>query len=397
MLKRLIRGQTISWVPAFAVLAITMTVIFLITMVTNQITVYCEIYRAAFFYVPPISSGLLGIAFPVMAACYAMPPLVYSYRTTRQGSDAYQQSAHGPHTVQRVRLLVGLGMLVAAFSVAYVIGVLVFTVRYAVTPAQLEQVFDNEIVGIYFRKTADLSYYCPTYFYLVGAILAQYGVNCLACSFGNSKATQLILMAGVGAITSFFLVAPATFVSQAVKDHFTYWAEAEGALQTVTLCDKIAYYGLGPYAPVQMASTVFDGLVGATYGPGNPEPDYWGHVIAAASFHLGIGLPCLALAFFRKEPSGELAGVDGTSNAALSMVPHIAVLLAGIMLTTVAYSRGTRILYTGILLAGYYAVLAVFRHSFRLRKIDWYALATISIVLLSISIGYNPKHSRLGW
>ncbi|MBQ9457534.1 MAG: hypothetical protein IJU64_03385 [Bacilli bacterium] len=403
MLKRLIRGQILSWIPVFAASAVSMTVIFLIVMVSNQITVYCEIYRSAFFIVPPVSSGLLGIVLPAMGVCFVIPPIVYSYRTTRQGSDAYQQSAYGPHTIQRVRALVGLVMLLAAFSVAYLVGVVVFAARYGATPEADPVILTDirtgveELYGYYYRKVAELIYYLPVYFYLLLALIAQYGINCLACSFGNSKATQFILMAGFAAVGSLFLSAPATFISQAIKDHFSYWGDVPWALDIVTACDYISYYAIGPFAPVRLCEGVFDGLIGTYIGPEHPLPEAGGHAIAAASFHVGVGLPCFVYALFRKEPSGELAGVDGTSNAFLSLIPHFAILFAGILLTTVAYSRGTRILYTGILLAGYYALLAVFRHDFRLRKIDWVALALIATTLLAISLGYNPKHSRTGW
>lgn len=372
MLKRYAKWQLGKWWPLILVLFLFYSLPFVTILQGASLTV-APPYRSYSFTIEVAYSLLL---ITCLVSTFVLPPFIFAYRDSINGADSLYQAGFSRKTLRRTRVLLGLAILAMAFTAAYFFGVFVLGIRYLAIP-------ETRVVGeaTYTRITIYFGYIFVAYFGILAIIVAQYFINCFFASLGNSTLVQLMLMACGAAILSLALSAPIAYISQ--------MARFAGNQDASTANARLFIYG-----PIGSGLAAYEFLVEPIRaGVYTWDPSTAGRL---SEFIIGLALGCGAFVamWFMKEPSGEFAGKWRPRHWVITMIPHLAALLIGIILCTFAGGNiGATIIggYTMMVFfdGTYFCLLALMRRSFRMKRIDLIAFLVVAILMIFLCTGMS--------
>lgn len=373
MLKHYIKYRIRHWWPLLLIFGLTLTLIYAFTGLNVSLT-----YR---FVHTPYGSHRSGdhffsgnIIFFVCALIVAMvmPLFVYRYRTSKQSADVFYQAAYSPTTVKRVHFLIGLGIVLASVTAAFLLGYLIVVIRYSSTEEARYLSSGTEII----RFDLNLSYYLLFFLVCIVSVAATYSISSFIVSLGNYVFDQIMLLIFGNIFLALCFFTPLNYILMFHNE-------------VSTLAFSFSLWGFGPIGP-GVLSTYIDEMIAKRTVTEN-------QTILAANSILAMGLQVLlasACAVFNlklPDPSGEHADVSGARNKAVALIPHGAAFVLGIGLAISC--RGFINAQFSILpfflfaLFGvvYYALLALWRHSFKINKFDLiFYLSVLGTVLIAV-------------
>ncbi len=388
MLKRYCLYQFKRWWPLLVIFSVVMSLVFCFALANWPLTYAVHHGTGGASYrtgSDTAYSGALFISCTGLLAAFVMPMFVFSYRTSKQGVDSYYQAAYGPLTIKRARMLLGLGIVLASFTAAYLLGVFIYGMRYLAMPEHVVNGSGTYATDVY-RCQLHFIYYIPLYFVLTIIIAAQYFVNCFLVSLGNYTFDQICLLVFGNALLSLFFLSPCVYLMRI----------GHNGQQFVTILTYMCNYGLGVYPPQAMMTVLFEPLFGhGRYG-------IWQHsdinmVIAGALSLLASG-GIAVVTFFMRDPSGEYADKSGQTKTVVALIPHGVAICGAFLCAAGSGLMGTYNSFLGassavfiylLYCAVYYILLSLWRHSFKPSWLDltFYFCVIGTAMLLFLTAG----------
>ena len=381
MLKHYCIWQFKKWWPMLLIFSIVLTVIFsyaiLSIPLTQRVSQDGPDYSITNLFSQMASYIHAFHYFPALAMTFVMPLFIFHYRTKRQSVDTYYQAAYAPTTIKRARLLIGLGIVVAAFIASALLGTTLFLLRYFGTPAV--QVADRYTL---YRVAVNWGYYVLAFLIGLLTVVAQYLINCFLVSLGDYVLDQIFLLIFGNAFLFLFITAPMVYLSVLARSNDLFF----------NIVNNILYYSLGPIAPSALLVSTIPSLA-----MGNAlEGTYWVNQIISTLLYFGFAAACCVFNLLMPDPSGEHADKAGARNKAIALIPHGAGAVIGFLVACLGglYGVSSALFIIGFLpiflfiMYGvvYYAILALWRHGFKIGKQDLVCyLSVIGSVLLFIS------------
>ena len=227
------------------------------------------------------------------------------------------------------------------------------------------------------RYQINFGYLLLVYVFFLIALSAQYFINCFLVSLGDSIIVQLMLMVLGNIILSLFIIAPSAYLLA--------WTQS---LSTSSL-----YLGIGPVATISSIYEFSNLVIGEALIYKDSSPYLIGSVMVNLLFAGGLA----AFLFLRGDPSGERAGNWKPANKAIAIIPHVAALTLGLLISSLSLISTTAlgvwsfsVYFT--FFVGYYAFLSLLRKSFKPTKFDLitYICVVVAIITLSIIRSTTP-------
>ncbi len=388
MIKKYWKWQFSRWWPLLLIFGVVITATFFFTCTLESIT-NSQGYNGRIGYPREFSAAgveLFVFLAAMMVPVFVMPLMVFSYRTKKQSADIFYQAAYKPGTIKRIRLLLGLIIIVGVFTFAYILGIAILGIRFAATPEFAETVYGETTITTT-RGVINFPVYILAYFLLLTIIIGQYFVNCFLVGLGDYVLDQIFLLICGNVILCLGFYAP-----------YLYIAHGTGLIMNNP--------GIRPYESL----FAMPSFVSSWAFIANPMINWirgvdsdWRLVLANSIGHsvfvlFSTGL-CVANMLGR-DPSGEYANLRGARNPAISLIPHGMAFCLGILFD-ILLANGVRAvqlnaqiampIFTVVLFAsGYYAILSLWRHSFRPSKVDLISFisvnATIDVLLILLIV-----------
>ena len=386
MIRRYAKYQWKQWLPLFAVFSVFMGLIFCLSAaVAGTSTV---VYSSSVTPTPAHGSSLLSfIIVPAFLCTAAMAMFVFSYRTSKRAADTFYQVPEDKKAIKRTRILLGLIILLSSFTIAFLLGVLIYFVRYITTPEAFEVTTYGETTYTGLRNIVNFQWYPLAYLVIAIFITGEYFLNLFLVSHGDYIFDQICLLFFGNLILGLIVIAPFFYVEAAIQvfSHGRYPYGIEAFL-----------YGLSGATPIMFLENAGQYLIG---GAAN-------QTIFTTLMHTGISSVLYLLAaggagtycLLSSDPSGEYAGLHGARNKWVALIPHAAALLIGVVYAAVNflsyYGSSLGIMYLLIigtvfayLMIGtvYYIALSLWRLNFCLTKWDLkWLLIVMGIILVLV-------------
>ena len=363
------------------IFAIISTLTILFAVLGNQMAV-TETYS----YAMPRTVALLNMLIPSMCATFVMPLFVFSYRTKRQSVDTYYQAAYAPKTIKRVRMLLGLAIVLAAFTIAYIHGVAIYALRYAATPeTQIIELSNGTATRV--RIYVNFLVYIPYFFVGIVLLSAQYFINCFLVNLGDYTLDQIFLLLFGTLFLALIVLAPTTYIAAQLYE----FGDAYGAL---------AHYGLSVVQPSVLTAQVFQRLLSGM----EINVSDLANSIVACVIYVAFGAALAVIGMQMGDPSGEKADVRGARNNVIALIPHGAALTIGFFvgisgLITNGGSIANWFLTLPFFIYSmfgviYYVLLALWRHNFKISKFDLILfLSVLGFTMLLLFVCISIPHS----
>ena len=333
---------------------------------------------ATVFYTLGIVSVVIGLP-----ATVALPIFVHSYRTRRRSVDTYYQSSIDSRKIRKAHMLIALAFLAIGFTAGFLMGFLVYSLRYLGTPL-------TEMVGRYNRTYQSERYnlnfigFLLIYLIILIVLVGQFFLNCFLASLGNYVLDQIFLMIFGNAFLYLCIMAPYLYFLSIT--HFS--------VNTNTMYGLL--YGLGSTGPLSFLYAVTIPVVcGFGVSMATLIHSSIATLISFAAYILAlIGLLKM------KDPSGEYANNRKPIHPFVRFIPHLAALCIGFIIaldgiagraTTGSGIGGSIFLVLPFFLhilfcLVYFMLLALWRHSFKFSKADWISFACVCGATLFFTI-----------
>ena len=381
MLKHYISWQIRKWWPMLLIFSIILTVTALYTNAFTTMAV--RYYDNGSEYVPYYSfssttSNMPSLFIVGLVLSLVMSLFVFSYRTRRQSVDVFYQAAYAPTTIKRVRLLIGLAILLLSMLIAFLLGTTVFLLRYVSTPAEE---IKNNIKFV--RISVHWGMYFLSFFLTFIFVGLHYLINCFLVSLGDYTFDQICLLIFGNIFLALCFTSPVIYFDAALMKH--------GVLNDYMWYP--ALYSLGPVGPVALVTTTMEQAIFQRDVAG----DFAINAVVSSSIYALGGIGALAFNLFVPDPSGEHADQAGARNQAVAMIPHGAAAVLGMLMAALGLINDVSVLALSILpIFGfilfsvvYYALLALWRHSFRMKKFDLICYVSVvggTLVMLTFAM-----------
>ena len=217
MIKKYWKWQFSRWWPLLLIFGVVITATFFFTCTLESIT-NSQGSNGGTGY--PRGFSVAGVELFVFLAAmmvpvFVMPLMVFSYRTKKQSADIFYQAAYKPGTIKRIRLLLGLIIIVGVFTFAYILGIAILGIRFAATPEVVETVRGQTTITTT-RGVINFPVYILAYFLLLTIIVGQYFVNCFLVGLGDYVLDQIFLLICGNIILCLGLYAPYLYASNIV-------------------------------------------------------------------------------------------------------------------------------------------------------------------------------------
>ena len=377
MLKHFIKYQIKNWWPLALIFSLAMS---LVTMLESLMA--DTSYR---YFHPGEGAGYgMGASAPTstltlliigLLVSVMMSLFVFTYRTKKQSVDVFYQAAYSPTTLKRVRVFIGLAIVIISITVAFLVGFTIYALRYAATPEVAQGQTVDRI-----RLDLDLGGYVLGYVLVLVTVVAQYFINCFLVSLGDYTLDQLFLLVFGNLLLILFFTGPTGYV---------LFLLSANNIHVDNNVSSIVVYGFGPVGAFATSSSIIQRIVNKT--PINMGLEE-GNAIGATVLHIVFGAACAIFNCFMPDPSGEHADVAGPRNKYIALIPHGGALALGFLVSIVGalFSPSTQTVlpYFVYLLYGvaYYSLLSLWRHSFKPSKLDLICFLSVfgSILVLMV-------------
>ncbi|MBE6127155.1 MAG: hypothetical protein E7182_04190 [Erysipelotrichaceae bacterium] len=396
MPKRYIRYTIRHWWPMLLIFGIICTVVFGLTCLMLP-TYYKIMYypNGGQTTIPATIAPGIGLLVLGLLGSVVMSLFVFTYRTRKQSVDVYYQAAYKPTTVKRVRMFTGLGILHLALLIGFITGLIIYGIRFLATPELRELPYTD-----YVRLNVNFGGFFLGYLLAAVTMTAQYFINCFLVSLGNYMLDQIFLLLFGNILLVACIFSPALYLVAII--------ELSGSLKTFPY--EVLAYGFGPVGSFYLDTVAIERLTNGVYTYNANETNILIHSIASTSIYLLFGAGLGVLTSMIPDPSGEFADVATQRNKAITMIPHGAALTIGILLSLVGIVSGTGPLVKfGMpiflyLLFGvvYFALLALWRHSFKPSKTDLVCYlsvmgATLVLLIVMMALSGAAVYGRVNY
>lgn len=374
MLKHFIKWQIKQWWPLLLIFASILSIIWCGT--TSEISITYTSVSYGYYEYGAHTASLLAIFIPAFVAAMVMPFFVYSYRAKKQSADAFLQAPYKSGTIKRVRVIIGLALVLIAVSVAYWNGVIMYLLRYLAAPAKQTAVTGREV---FYKDPVYFGYFFFGFLALILFVGAHYFINCFLVGLGDYRLDQVMLLIFGNILLTLVFTAPWIYGIGLA----TILGNGESIGEWIFLS---TLYGFGPSGGFAFSINVVGNLI---YGKTVDAP----YVIVpyiAFLIELLFGAFCGVMEMIQKEPSGEHVDTRGPRNQIVALIPHGAGLVLGICVSyfgTATASSLTVLPIVAFMMYGamYYVFLSIWRHSFKPAKFDlimMFVVIGISFLLL---------------
>lgn len=371
MIKKYWKWQFGRWWPTLLIFGVLLVTTFFFTCVSvSVVDVQASANGTQFYWRSHSGLGIeLYILLAVsLIATFVMPLMVFTYRTKKQSADIFYQAAYKPGTIKRIRVLLGLLIIVATFTLAYLVGIAILGIRYASTPVTTTYV-KYGTTYIETRPNINFAWYILAYFVLLVGVVGQYFINCFLVGLGDYVLDQIFLLLWGNVIICIGLFAPFSYMMSLASIYDSSLLNTQWYLLFTTPS------AIPVFAFIDVP--IMTGLKGTYVSSDKLTPNIIGTALFVL-FTSGLAL----VNFFQRDPSGEYANLRGARNKAISLVPHGAALSIGLFIAILlgsmfrTYSSFVATLvyvpfFSLVMFAlAYYCLLALWRHSFKPSKVD---------------------------
>ncbi|MBQ2069401.1 MAG: hypothetical protein II467_00560 [Bacilli bacterium] len=381
MLKKLISWHIKKWWP----LLLIITLLTVIPFVSNIQAM--NLYRN-----PSYNSSyggntlfLLSVFIPIMIATFVLPIFVYIFRTSLQAVDCFYQAGYEKKTITRVRVLIGLAILLISFTIAFLFGYITLVLRYVSSPDVITSPYnpDAEMAKIYLN----FGYIFLFYVFFLVVLTGQYFINCFFVSLGDNIISQIFLMILGAVITTLFLASPYAYI---------YLSLVRNGLTINSVSGQFALIGAGPIQSMAALFLLMASPIERGYFEFSPEFGCY-FIIFSLIIHSVFSVLSAVYVMFTSVPSGEHAGRSTPRNWAITIIPHLGALLLAILFALTGYVASGIISIFSIggylfFVTAYYALLSLLRKSFKPKPLDLIALMCVAatgllFVIMSNALG----------
>lgn len=307
-------------------------------------------------------------------ASFAVPLTGFAYRTRRQSVDAIYQAPYKRTTIKRVHIVVGLIILAIAMTAAFFMSFSVYVLRYIATPqaTQMNTYYANEI---YYRLDVNFGGFFLIYLFVLLFVSAQYLINCFLVSLGNYVFDQICLLIFGNAFLLLCIMGPATYFMALV-------ARSGGSANI-----WVDLLGFGITGPTALLICFISGYA---------ETSTLAASIVSTGMMVCASVACALADFFMPDPSGEYANTKEQFHPVITYIPHWVATTIGFFVCVAALGLGVASSVSVLAVSlpfflfsiydvGYFAILALWRHTFRLKKVDLITFFINSGVMLFLT------------
>ena len=395
MIKKYWKWQFSRWWPILLIFSVVLVSAFFLTASVISLVESSGGRTGSIEYYYRSGAGI-GVEIYIFAALamittFIMPFSVFAYRTKKQSVDVFYQAAYKPGTIKRIRILLGLIIIVASFTLAYIIGIAILGIRYAATPSTYTYEYGGSTI-IQTRVYVNFAVYILAYFVILFIVVGQYFINCFLISLGDYVLDQIFLLIAGNIVLFLGIYAPFVLIQNllSIGSHGNF--RVSGVLYPIFMMPSPlpAFYFLN--APIY-------GLLRGHY---MNEATLVVNTIAFIIF-IGFSVGLCLFNLLQRDPSGEYANLRGARNKAVSLIPHGAALALGLLVAS-AFAAMFRSGIGGIgsiavplfgltlFATAHYALLALWRHSFKPTRIDLTCFLAVNglidlLTILGIAVG----------
>ena len=352
MAKSYIKWQFKQWLPLLGIFAVLLGAYFLSNCINSNI----YLYKSGSFFAYPKTS-LLEILIPTLIVSCIMPFFAYSYRFKTNQADTFMQVPLKANTFRNIRIIIGLVIVLLAFSVIYWLGVMILAIRQAtapIPPAEYNR----------YPFTFHYLYYLLAFIFFTVMISIQYFINCFVVSLGNNLLDSVLIFVLSQGIFLLYLLAP------------IFYLRSFNNMPAIEMLFGIS--NLSVIMPLTLTISLFDSLI--QQGVLDNLFVNGGLVLFIVNIvlYIFLGGITIYLTLVFRDPSGEWSEQLGPRNFYIGLIPHALAFLCILFLSANSYFGFFSFQFILFLmwLVGYYVMLCIFYRTFKIKKCDWIIFAS---------------------
>ncbi len=399
--KKYVRYQYKSWIPmlvAAAAIVVSITLIIglnaspLVSMTWNTETGGDVVPEGVYAYMwnRSMASMIAPMLIPSLILATVLPFFAFGHRYGKTRADCYLCLPSKDGQITRVRVLMLGAFLLVLYLGAYLFGIGAAIIHQLIVIASAKASASYNASIILTTVMGDVGWYFLAW--PLGAIVVVifYAMNCFFVSQGSNVIQGIIALAAGNVLLSGFV--PCLLFLVARFNDNASWIDVLGL-------KGFAFLNAGIHVPFNFFVGVLSGL--------ETRDEYLAYQYMQ-SWQLWVGISIFVLAgagaivylLLSKEPGGECAGASGPRNTFAVILPHAAfgvgltalstlfsVLNGGMNLSSPSSLGLAGILFLTVYaqaLGGYYALLSLYNHSFKLDKSNWISFASVASVAFAL-------------
>ena len=198
-MKKFFLHELKSFLWAFVLLTVVCTVPYLATVSTMALQYTYWSPEGVQMTGNPADPNLSLVNWLAIALCFIVPALVYSFKMSRRGVDAYYALPLKKEKLYFVRTAVGALLVVVPYTAAYWLGFLALVFREG--------------------NAFAMGWYVPTYFGFVAYLVLLFGFNAFAYTRANKTADGVVFMLAY----AFLGLLAVEYVQKITHQYFYWW------------------------------------------------------------------------------------------------------------------------------------------------------------------------------
>ncbi len=377
--NKYIKWQIKQWLPLFIITFVILATDYLLFALTSSgYNYYAVINGYTQSYWNNEGTGLLTLLILTLICAIIFAIFAYDYRLKKKEVDTFMQAPFFKNNLRITRILIGLAMILIAFTLVYFIGIIIFYIKQY----NLEEVLTTGSGATYYLTRFNGWYVILSYFYLIIVITIFYLFNCLVVSFADTINDTALLLTCSYLVIFFF----EALIFYSLYGFTNYNNDTLRELALYSLASSPLCF------PVMIFYIVFNNLImgidisidKSLIGDPSTAIVYINIILLVAIIAFAI-----YVLFFKKDPSGEHAGVGGPRNFKISLIVHVFIFMFGLLynFSTLFYSTHIKVIFFFGFLIFFavlgYCLLALYNRSFKIGKYNLYAyLTNIGIIFI---------------
>ena len=390
MLGHLIKYHIKKWIPLFIVSTLVLTSFFgiaILSMSTSTGFVRASYLSNAIISAESAWYMLVSnfMFWPALVLSFVLPLFIFQYRTNKREVDSMYQAPYSKKTIRRTLMLMGLTILILSITIAAAVGSAIYILRYIATPAMVTQPPYGGYGEVMkdARFTPNFGFLALTLVIVIVLCSGHYFINCLLVGLGNYGFDQICLLIFGNMFMLLCVTGPSLYVEMVVGHMFESGYGYE------------AFYGLVPLGEIPFIAAIYPQWFQQNY---IDQTLYW-HTLISTCLGTLVSIFACVTTMMLPDPSGEYAGSRKPIHPFVTFIPHMAALafgflvsLLGNLLSPISEAAFFGLLFLFYVLYGsaYYALLSLWRLSFKPKKIDLICflvvMAVVAILMFYASV-----------
>ncbi len=334
------------------------------------------LYTSGYSGLPYAKTTLLSLCIVPLIFAIVYPMTIFSYRYKRPSVDFFYQIPIDKRFTKRVKIIIGLIVLLSIFTINYFFNVLLLAIRTLTS---------NEVTNVYLTKiNYNFAGFFAAYPLLLMGIFTTFAISIFFTSLSNNK-KDMILLWVFGSTILFTILS--SFVSviysfMSINNFYKFKNEYDinhpltlSLLPSASIFTPIAWMEeLILYKPIELGNALIATLTIFFY---------------IASILLGVA--GFLYAFLSNERSGECASKSGGYNFLTTILPHIAYFHVGLYVSILWYLGSSSYFIVPILISmiytvGYYFSLVWYYKKLKINKVDLIIYICVNAVMFVLSL-----------